>query len=73
MDDIIKYETYQLTLTHYIQLPDGEKSYLDDPYVLVQLTPCEYGLSEGTIINQMLDRFKHELLRMLSERGKDNG
>jgi hypothetical protein len=70
---IIPHEMYIITLQHEYISSEGVHYQLDDPIQVSQITyTAETGKiypSSSTIINEMLDRMCHYLLRKVSEEG----
>ena len=62
------FETYRLTLTHYIAVPEsGEKIILDDPVVIEQSFERNFSSGSPIVLNRMLDEMKSFVLARKDE------
>lgn len=64
------WERYKLILTHEMVFPGGDVQRIEAPYCAVYTVDRQFGRSP-IFLNDMLDRFKSEILRMV-EKETDN-
>ena len=75
MSDNIAYEEYTLVLKH--ELIDGDKTYqLDEPLIVKYVSFASPSIpnpiiSNTYLLNEMMDKLKHELIRVNTKGGKE--
>ena len=64
------WERYKLILTHEMVLPDGVVQRIEAPYCAIYTVDRQFSRNP-IFLNDMLDRFKSEILRMVEKETED--
>lgn len=61
------FEKYTLILKHEMQISEEDTYAVEEPLVLVYAVDRSMGYNKPILLNYMLDRFKHEILKRTEE------